>query len=227
MDLTIARTQDGSMQDWESELDDLIEFELRPSGITDERVLAAMRKVKRHKFIPETLRDRAYGNYPLPIGENQTISQPYIVGLMTQALEIRKTDRVLEIGTGSGYQAAILAELAEIVYSIERLDTLSTKARTNLYSQGYDNIYLIVGDGTLGLPEYAPYDKIIVTAAAPKATETLLSQLNNGGKMVVPVGNRSIQDLKLIEKALNGRIYRKSLGGCRFVPLIGKEGWRD
>jgi protein-L-isoaspartate(D-aspartate) O-methyltransferase len=227
MDLTIARTQDGSMQDWERELDDLIEFELRPSGITDERVLAAMRKVRRHKFIPETLRDRAYGNYPLPIGENQTISQPYIVGLMTQALEIRKTDRVLEIGTGSGYQAAILAELAEIVYSIERLDTLSTKARTNLYSQGYDNIYLIVGDGTLGLPEYAPYDKIIVTAAAPKATETLLSQLNNGGKMVVPVGNRSIQDLKLIEKALNGRIYRKSLGGCRFVPLIGKEGWRD
>lgn len=215
------------MQDWERELNDLIEFELRPSGITDERVLSAMRKVKRHKFIPETLRDRAYGNYPLPIGENQTISQPYIVGLMTQALEIRKTDKVLEIGTGSGYQAAILAELAEIVYTIERLDTLSTKARTNLYSQGYDNIFLIVGDGTLGLPEYAPYDKIIVTAAAPKATETLLSQLNNGGKMVVPVGNRSIQDLKLIEKALNGRIYRKSLGGCRFVPLIGKEGWRD
>ncbi len=215
------------MQDWERELNDLIEFELKPSGITDERVLSAMRKVKRHKFIPETLRDRAYGNYPLPIGENQTISQPYIVGLMTQALEIRKTDRVLEIGTGSGYQAAILAELAEIVYTIERLDTLSTKARTNLYSQGYNNIYLIVGDGTLGLPEYAPYDKIIVTAAAPRATETLLSQLNNGGKMVVPVGNRSIQDLKLIEKALNGRIYRKSLGGCRFVPLIGKEGWRD
>jgi protein-L-isoaspartate(D-aspartate) O-methyltransferase len=227
MDLTIFRTQDGSMQDWERELDDLIEFELKPSGITDERVLAAMRKVKRHKFIPETLRNRAYGNYPLPIGDNQTISQPYIVGLMTQALEIRKTDKVLEIGTGSGYQAAILAELAEIVYTIERLDTLSSKARTNLYSQGYDNIYLIVGDGTLGLPEYAPYDKIIVTAAAPKATETLLSQLKGGGKMVVPVGNRSIQDLKLIEKALNGRIYKKSLGGCRFVPLIGKEGWRD
>ncbi len=215
------------MQDWEREIDDLIEFELKPSGITDDAVLAAMRKVKRHKFIPETLRDRAYGNYPLPIGENQTISQPYIVGLMTQALEIRKTDQVLEIGTGSGYQAAILAELSEIVYSIERVDTLSSRARTNLYSQGYDNIYLIVGDGTLGLPEYAPFDRIIVTAAAPKATEILLSQLKKGGKMVVPVGNRSIQDLKLIEKALNGRIYRKSLGGCRFVPLIGKEGWRD
>jgi len=227
MDVNIYRTRDRDMQDWEREIDDLIEFELKPSGITDDAVLAAMRKVKRHKFIPETLRDRAYGNYPLPIGENQTISQPYIVGLMTQALEIRKTDQVLEIGTGSGYQAAILAELSEIVYSIERVDTLSSRARTNLYSQGYDNIYLIVGDGTLGLPEYAPFDRIIVTAAAPKATEILLSQLKKGGKMVVPVGNRSIQDLKLIEKALNGRIYRKSLGGCRFVPLIGKEGWRD
>ena len=227
MDYKIKSVRDRVMREWEKELDDLIEFELKPSGITEPAVLAALKKVKRHSFLPDTLRDRAYGNYPLPIGENQTISQPYIVGLMTQALEIRKTDRVLEIGTGSGYQAAILAELAEIVYSIERLDTLSTKARTNLYSQGYDNIYLIVGDGTLGLPEYAPYNKIIVTAAAPKATETLLSQLNNGGKMVVPVGNRSIQDLKLIEKALNGRIYRKSLGGCRFVPLIGKEGWRD
>jgi protein-L-isoaspartate(D-aspartate) O-methyltransferase len=227
MDINIHRTRDRGMQDWEREIDDLIEFELKPSGIADDAVLAAMRRVKRHKFIPETLRDRAYGNYPLPIGENQTISQPYIVGLMTQALEIKKTDRVLEIGTGSGYQAAILAELAEIVYSIERLDALSTRARTNLYSQGYDNIYLIVGDGTIGLPEYAPFDRIIVTAAAPKATETLLSQLKKGGKMVVPVGNRSIQDLKLIEKALNGRIYRKSLGGCRFVPLIGKEGWRD
>jgi protein-L-isoaspartate(D-aspartate) O-methyltransferase len=227
MDVNIYRTRDRGMQDWEREVDDLIEFELKPSGITDDAVLAAMKRVKRHKFIPETLRDRAYGNYPLPIGENQTISQPYIVGLMTQALEIRKTDRVLEIGTGSGYQAAILAELAAIVYSIERLDTLSTRARTNLYSQGYDNIYIIVGDGTLGLPEYAPFDRIIVTAAAPKATETLLTQLKKGGKMVVPVGNRSIQDLKLIEKALNGRIYRKSLGGCRFVPLIGKEGWRD
>ena len=215
------------MRDWEIEARDLIEFELKPSGITDEAVIAAMKKVKRHRFLPETLRDRAYGNYPLPIGENQTISQPYIVALMTQALQLKKTDRVLEIGTGSGYQAAILAELAEIVYTIERLDTLSTRARTNLYSQGYNNIYLISGDGTLGLPEYAPFDKIIVTAAAPKTVDTLLRQLKNGGKMVVPVGNRSIQDLKLIEKALNGRLYTKSLGGCRFVPLIGKEGWRD
>jgi protein-L-isoaspartate(D-aspartate) O-methyltransferase len=227
MDIETKHPWDRIMRDWQIEARDLIEFELKPSGITNEAVIAAMKKVKRHTFLPETLRDRAYGNYPLPIGENQTISQPYIVALMTQALQLKKTDRVLEIGTGSGYQAAILAELAEIVYTIERLDALSTRARTNLYSQGYNNIYLISGDGTLGLPEYAPFDKIIVTAAAPKTVDTLLGQLKNGGKMVVPVGNRSIQDLKLIEKALNGRLYTNSLGGCRFVPLIGKEGWRD
>ena len=215
------------MRDWKQEVNDLVDFELKPSGISDERVLSVMRRVKRHLFLPESLRDRAYGNYPLPIGESQTISQPYIVALMTQALDLKKTDKVLEIGTGSGYQTAILAELSEIVYSIERLETLSNRARTNLYSQGYDNIYLIVGDGTLGLPEYAPFDKIMVTAAAPKVSETLFSQLAGGGKMVVPVGNRYVQDLQLIEKALNGRKYTKSLGGCRFVPLVGKEGWRD
>ena len=215
------------MRDWKQEVSDLIEYELKPAGITDERVLAVMSRVKRHLFLPESLRNRAYGNYPLPIGENQTISQPYIVALMTQALDLKKTDKVLEIGTGSGYQTAILAQLSEIVYTIERLEPLSMRARTNLYSQGYDNIYLIVGDGTLGLPEYAPFDKILVTAAAPKASETLFSQLAPGGKMVVPLGNRSVQDLTLIEKALNGRKYEKSLGGCRFVPLVGKEGWRD
>ncbi|MGQ9615495.1 MAG: protein-L-isoaspartate(D-aspartate) O-methyltransferase [Spirochaetota bacterium] len=211
----------------ENEVDYLIEHELKPSGITDERVLEVMKKVRREQFIPASLRDRAYGNYPLPIGENQTISQPYIVALMTQALDLRSTDKVLEIGTGSGYQTAILAELAAMVYSIERLEVLADRARTTLYSQGYNNIYIIVGDGTLGLPEYAPYDKIIVTAAAPRVSDVLLAQLKNGGKMVIPVGNRYVQDLKLIEKALNGRIYKTSLGGCRFVPLIGKEGWKE
>jgi len=211
----------------EKEVDYLLERELRPAGITDERVLSAMRKVRREKFIPDSLRDRAYGNYPLPIGENQTISQPYIVALMTQALSIKSNDKILEIGTGSGYQAAILAELASIVYTIERLETLSNRARTNLYSQGYNNIYLIVGDGTKGLEEYAPYDKIMVTAAAPHVPEPLLSQLANGGKLVIPVGNRFVQDLQLVEKAQNGRIYKSSLGGCRFVPLIGDEGWND
>jgi protein-L-isoaspartate(D-aspartate) O-methyltransferase len=213
--------------DREKEVEYLIERELRPDGITDERVIEALYKVRREKFIPESLRDRAYGNYPLPIGENQTISQPYIVALMTQALKLKPEDKVLEIGTGSGYQAAILAELSSIVYSIERIDTLATHARTNLYSQGYDNVYIIVGDGSKGLPEYAPFDKIMVTAAAPRVPESLLEQLNNGGKMVIPVGGRAVQDLKLVEKARNGRLYKSSLCGCRFVPLIGEEGWMD
>lgn len=212
--------------DREKEVNYLIERELVPAGISDQRVLAAMRKIRRETFLPASLRSRAYGNYPLPIGENQTISQPYIVALMTQALAIHPEDRILEIGTGSGYQAAILAELGSIVYSIERLDTLATKARTTLYSMGYDNIYIIEGDGTLGLPEYAPFDRIIVTAAAPAIQENLLIQLAAGGKMVLPVGGKHVQDLILVEKARNGRIYRSSLGGCRFVPLIGEKGWK-
>ncbi len=211
----------------EKEVEHLIERELKPDGITDERVLQALYRVKRERFIPQSLKDRAYGNYPLPIGENQTISQPYIVALMTQALDIKPSDKVLEIGTGSGYQAAILAELSSVVYSIERIESLSTYARTNLYSQGYNNVFLIVGDGSVGLPEYAPFDKIIVTAAAPCVPDPLFSQLKKGGKLVIPVGGRSVQDLRLIEKALNGRVYKSSLCGCRFVPLIGGEGWKD
>jgi len=213
--------------DGKKEAERLIRDELSPSGITDERVLGALRKVKRELFIPPSLRDKAYGNFPLPIGENQTISQPYIVALMTQALDIRSDNTVLEIGTGSGYQAAILARLASTVYTIERLESLLSKARTNLYSQGYSNIFLIQSDGTDGLPEYAPFDRIMITAAAPRVPETLLGQLKNGGKLVVPVGGRHVQDLKLVEKAKNGRIYQRSLCGCRFVPLIGKHGWKD
>jgi protein-L-isoaspartate(D-aspartate) O-methyltransferase len=213
--------------DREKEVTYLIEKELRPDGITDERVIQALYRVKREKFIPVSLLDRAYGNYPLPIGENQTISQPYIVALMTQALDIQPEDRVLEIGTGSGYQTAVLAELAQMVYSIERIESLAQKARTNLYSQGYTNVMLIVGDGSVGLPEYAPFHKIIVTAAAPHVPQPLSEQLKEGGKMVIPVGGRSVQDLKLVEKALNGRIYTSTLCGCRFVPLIGEGSWND
>jgi len=213
--------------DREKAVNYLIERELKPEGITDKRVLEAIRKVERENFIPASLRDRAYGNYPLPIGEGQTISQPFIVALMTQALEIKSSDKILEIGTGSGYQAAILAELGSIVYTVERVSTLSDKARTNLYSQGYNNVMLSIGDGTQGLSEFSPYEKIIVTAAAPRVPKPLLSQLKNGGKMIIPVGEKFIHDLKLIEKALNGRIYESSLGGCRFVPLIGKDGWNE
>ena len=213
--------------DREKEVRYLIDRELKPDGITDERVLDAVYRVKRERFVPESLKDRAYDNHPLPIGESQTISQPYIVALMTQALDLRPEDKVLEIGTGSGYQTAILAELSGVVYSVERLGPLAMRARTNLYSQGYTNIILISGDGTKGLPECAPFNKIIVTAAAPRVPNTLLEQLKNGGKMVVPVGGKQVQDLQLVEKALNGRLTKRSLGGCRFVPLIGNEGWRD
>jgi protein-L-isoaspartate(D-aspartate) O-methyltransferase len=213
--------------DREREVRSLIDRELRPEGITDERVLDAMYRVKREKFVPETLRERAYDNNPLPIGENQTISQPYIVARMTQGLDLRPEDKVLEVGTGSGYQTAILAELAGVVYSVERLEGLALKARTGLYSQGYKNIILVVGDGSKGLPEYAPYDKIIVTAGSPDVPKPLVEQLRNGGKLVIPVGGRYVQDLELVEKALNGRISRRSLGGCRFVPLLGSEGWKD
>jgi protein-L-isoaspartate(D-aspartate) O-methyltransferase len=213
--------------DREKEVRYLIDRELKPDGITDERVLDAVYRVKRERFVPESLKDRAYDNHPLPIGESQTISQPYIVALMTQALDLRPEDKVLEIGTGSGYQTAILAELSGVVYSVERLGPLAMRARTNLYSQGYTNIFLISGDGTKGLPECAPFNKIIVTAAAPRVPNTLLEQLKNGGKMVVPVGGKQVQDLQLVEKALNGRLTKRSLGGCRFVPLIGNEGWRD
>jgi protein-L-isoaspartate(D-aspartate) O-methyltransferase len=213
--------------DREKEVRYLIDRELKPDGITDERVLDAVYRVKRERFVPESLKDRAYDNHPLPIGENQTISQPYIVALMTQALDLRPEDKVLEIGTGSGYQTAILAELSGVVYSVERLGPLAMRARTNLYSQGYTNIFLISGDGTKGLPECAPFNKIIVTAAAPRVPDTLLEQLKNGGKMVVPVGGKQVQDLQLVEKALNGRLTKRSLGGCRFVPLIGNEGWKD
>lgn len=213
------------MSDREAEVQRLIERELKPSGITDERVLEALSAVPREKFLPPSLRDRAYDNYPLPIGANQTISQPYMVALMTQALAPHLESRVLEIGTGSGYQAAILARLCAIVYTVERHPELAVRARTNLYSMGYDNIYIIEGDGTRGLPEYAPFDRIIVTAAAPRVPDSLVQQLAGGGRMVIPVGGRLVQDLKLIEKARNGRLYRSSLGGCRFVPLIGEEGY--
>jgi protein-L-isoaspartate(D-aspartate) O-methyltransferase len=214
------------MADREQEVSFLIERELVPAGISDLRVLDAVRKVRRENFIPPSLHARAYDNNPLPIGDNQTISQPFIVALMTQSLDPKPGSRVLEIGTGSGYQAAVLAELCSIVYTIERHASLAARARTSLYSMGYNNIYIIEGDGTLGLPEYAPFDRIIVTAAAPRIPQVLVEQLGPGGKLVVPVGGRRVQDLKLVEKARNGRLYRSSLGGCRFVPLIGEHGFK-
>ena len=200
---------------------------IRLRGIRDERVLSALLKVPRHLFVPEELRDRAYVDAPLPIGEGQTISQPYIVALMTEALELDEDSRVLEIGTGSGYQAAILAEIAKEVYTVERIPALLERARRILEALGYDNIYFKLGDGTLGWEEHAPYDAIIVTAGAPEVPEPLVEQLKVGGRMVIPVGDEFSQRLLRVTKLdSSGKVKIEDLGGCVFVKLKGKHGWR-
>ena len=201
---------------------------LAKRGIKDPNVLEAMAKVPRHLFVPPHLQDEAYADYPLAIGEGQTISQPYIVALMTEALELDSQSRVLEIGTGSGYQAAILAELAAEVYTIERIPSLAQKAKELLEKLGYTNVKIKVGDGTLGWPEYSPYDGIIVTAAAPSVPPPLIEQLKVEGKMVIPVGNPYHQELlKLVKKDYQGNYTIHSLGGCVFVKLYGKYGWQE
>lgn len=204
----------------------MVRTQIEARGIRDPRVLAAMRKVPRHRFVDEALIGQAYGDYPLPIGEQQTISQPYIVALMTEALELKGTEKVLEIGTGSGYQAAILAECAAQVFSVERLPTLADRARRILDALGYKNIKIKVGDGTLGWPEEAPFDGIIVTAAAPAIPQPLLNQLAKHGRMVIPVGDRYSQTLMVVRKTPEGLKYDYR-GGCRFVKLIGTYGWPE
>ncbi len=200
--------------------------QLERRGIRDERVLAAMRKVPRHLFVDLSLAHRAYDDHPLPIGERQTISQPYMVALMTAALELRGTERVLEIGTGSGYQAAILAELAHWVYSIERIPSLAERAERILARLGYRNISIAVGDGSLGWPEAAPFEAIIVTAGAPDVPLALLEQLQLGGRLVIPVGPPCSQTLRRVMKGEKG-FQQESLASCVFVKLVGEHGWRD
>ncbi|MBU0758779.1 MAG: protein-L-isoaspartate(D-aspartate) O-methyltransferase, partial [Candidatus Omnitrophica bacterium] len=185
------------------------------------------RKVPRHRFVDPTDAMKAYGDFPLAIGDNQTISQPYMVALMAQLVEAGKTDRVLEIGTGSGYQTAILAELAKEVFSIECVEALGKRAKGILEELGYDNIRVKVGDGTLGWPEYAPFDKIVVTASSPDVPGPLIEQLAIGGKLVIPVGSRISQRLTLVERPEKDRVIRKDKTGCVFVPLIGKYGWSE
>ncbi len=198
--------------------------ELRRKGITDPRVLAALEKVPRHLFVlPEHL-PLAYEDRPLPIGLGQTISQPYIVALSTQALAPTPEDRVLEIGTGSGYQTAILAELAKEVFTVERLPELSREAEERLRRLGYGNVRFRVGDGTKGWPEEAPFSRILVAAAAPKVPPSLFAQLAEGGRMVLPVGGRFDQDLWLVRKEAGKPVY-EYLCPVTFVPLIGEEGW--
>ncbi|MBM4295309.1 MAG: protein-L-isoaspartate(D-aspartate) O-methyltransferase [Deltaproteobacteria bacterium] len=205
---------------------DMVETQIRRRGVADPRVLAAMSQVPRHKFVPSHIWDQAYNDYPLPIGEDQTISQPYIVALMTQTLEVKETDKVLEIGTGSGYQTAILAKLAAQVYSIERIASLEAKAQKVLEELGYANVHIKVGDGTLGWPEEAPFDAIMVTAGAPQVPRPLTEQLALGGRLIIPVGDQWSQTLTLMRKTKEG-LKTEYHGGCRFVRLIGQHGWKE
>jgi protein-L-isoaspartate(D-aspartate) O-methyltransferase len=198
--------------------------QLVPRGIHDESVLQAMRSVPRHLFVDDAMYSCAYGDHPLPIGSGQTISQPYIVALMTQALELKGSEKVLEIGTGSGYQAAILSRLCDRVYTIERIDSLLVRARKIFDKLHYHNIISRIDDGTTGWPSEAPFDGIIVTAGGPKVPEPLIAQLADPGRMVIPVGDQFVQELRLIEKK-EGRISDSIIEHVRFVNLIGTHGW--
>ncbi len=204
----------------------MVEEQIISREIRDARVIAAMKKVPRHRFVEEALQSQAYSDHPLPIGEKQTISQPYMVALMTEALQLTGKEKVLEIGAGSGYQTAILAELAERVYSIERIRSLAIKARQLLYELGYFNVEIKIFDGTYGWLEESPFDAIVVTAGAPDIPQPLLDQLAMGGRLVIPVGDAFVQDLIRVTKSGEG-IKKEDLGGCRFVKLIGKFGWDD
>ena len=205
----------------------MVETQIKARGIKDSRVINAMLKVPRHLFVDEALQEQAYGDYPLPIGEGQTISQPYIVALMTEALELKGTERVLEIGTGSGYQTAILAELALWVYTIERFYKLSKRAQKILLEVlGYKNISFKVGDGSLGWKEAAPFDAIIITAATPEIPKPLIDQLAEGGRIVAPVGSEYSQTLiKGIKKG--GKLYTTPIEEVRFVKLVGAYGFKE
>jgi len=205
---------------------EMVRTQLLPRGITDRMVIDAMLKVPRHLFVGESLRHRAYDDCALPIGEGQTISQPYMVAVMTELLELDGDERVLEIGTGSGYQAAVLAELAREVFTIERIEDMAKKAETLLKDLGYDNVCVFVGDGTKGLPEYAPFDIILITAGTPEIPEILKKQLSDGGIIVAPVGSKYSQQLfRLIKKGHNFKIEYHT--PCVFVPLIGEYGWKE
>lgn len=204
---------------------EMVEKQLRRRGIEDNCVLGAMLAVPRHEFVAEELRARAHEDVPLPIGSGQTISQPYIVAAMTAALRLRPTDRALEIGAGCGYQAAVLSVLAKEVFTIERRAELASTASERLGRLGYPNVHVHCGDGTLGLPEFAPFDAILVAAAAPAAPRPLLAQLAEGGRMIIPVGDADNQELQLMEKRA-GKLFTKTMEGCRFVPLVGYHAWQ-
>ena len=204
----------------------MVEEQIVSRGIKDPRLIAAMKKIPRHLFVEEALQSQAYTDHPLPIGDKQTISQPYMVALMTEALLLTGRERILEIGTGSGYQTAILAELSEKVFSVERIRPLAIRARKLLYELGYFNVEIKIFDGTFGWMEESPFDAILVTAGSPDIPETLIDQLAVGGKLVIPVGDAFVQDLFRVTKT-EGGVKKEDLGGCRFVKLIGKYGWEN
>jgi protein-L-isoaspartate(D-aspartate) O-methyltransferase len=216
----------GTDHDYEQTRHEMVDTQIRKRHVADSRVLECLDRVPRHEFVPDEFRGRAYEDAPLPIGEGQTISQPYIVAAMTAALCLQGNERVLEIGTGFGYQAAVLACLAREVFSVEFRTALATEAAGRLSRLGYTNVHVHCGDGTLGLSEFAPYDAILVAAAAPSVPAPLLTQLADGGRIVVPVGGVENQDLQLIERS-GDTFHTTMLEPCRFVPLLGAHGWKE
>jgi protein-L-isoaspartate(D-aspartate) O-methyltransferase len=204
----------------------MVRDQLIPRGIKNERVLDAMRRVPRQMFVDEHLKKMAYDDYPLPIGEEQTISQPYMVAAMTEALEPHGEDRVLEIGTGSGYQTAVLAELVHEVFTVERISSLARRASEALLELGYSNIHFKTGDGTRGWSEHAPFDKTLVTAGSPGVPEELFRQLRDRGRMVIPIGDTYSQVLTIVVKD-GEKLKKEKLFSCIFVPLVGEDGWGD
>ena len=216
--------------DFQSELTqqraEMVDAQLRRRGIHDERVLRAMEIVPRHEFVPWQLQREAYQDSPVPIGEGQTISQPYIVAHMLEALRLSPQDRVLEVGTGTGYEAAVMSRIVREVYTIERFPSLAEAAKKIFDRLGYTNIHVVIGDGSRGYADAAPYDAIIVAAAAPRVPDALVEQLKDGGRAIVPVGEADLQQLRLISKN-DGALQRQTLDACRFVPLVGEEGYAE
>ena len=204
----------------------MVEEQLVDRGVKDVKVLVAMNRVPRHYFVQESFHHKAYGDHPLPIGGGQTISQPYIVGAMTEALQLQGHERVLEIGTGSGYQTAILAEMVDTVFTIERIKSIARAAKTKLDGLGYTNILYKIFDGTYGWRDQSPYDAILITAAGPDIPKTLIEQVVDGGRIVAPVGDQGAQTLTVLTK-VGSRARIQKLTGCSFVPLIGKYGWPE
>lgn len=213
-------------KEWRHERERMVKKQIIARGVEDKRVLDAMLRVPRHVFVDKIYEHQAYNDYPLSVGHGQTISQPYIVAVMTELLRLAPTDTVLEVGTGSGYQTAILALLCKMVYTIERISALRMQARERLEKLGVANVAYMTGDGSLGWPQFAPYNGIIVTAGAPEVPNALIEQLAEKGRLVIPVGSEYYQTLNVVTKQ-RGRVFRKEIFECTFVPLLGKQGWKE